>query len=96
MLNTLLFVDMTIIVFTGLMTSEVVVPMLGIAVAQGGMWKFLHTQSANLAVFTIGLHVALHWSWIVNAISRYAVKPVWTGISHAWTTPTAKQLSKGV
>ena len=81
-LNALLFVTMTVIIFTGLMISEVAVPLLGIEVAKGGVWKLLHTQATNLVVILIGLHLALHWSWVTNTINRYAIKPVWTGVRH--------------
>ena len=69
-LNTLLFVDMTLIIFTGLMISEAALPLLGIQVSHGGAWRRLHDLTANLGVLLIGLHLALHWHWIVNATKR--------------------------
>jgi hypothetical protein len=73
-LNALLFIDVTIVIFTGLLISEVALPGLGIVVARGGAWRMLHTLSANLFVFLIGLHVALHWQWIANTVKRVVVR----------------------
>ena len=69
-LNMLLFVDITIIIFTGLMISETALPQLGITLARSGGWRMLHTLSANLFVALVGLHIALHWHWIVTMVKR--------------------------
>jgi hypothetical protein len=73
-LNALLFVDVTVVIFTGLLISQAALPALGIPVAPGGPWRMLHTFSANLFVFIVGLHVALHWQWIVNMVKRLVIR----------------------
>jgi hypothetical protein len=75
LLNVLLFVDMTIIIFTGLMISEAALPLLGIQTIHGGVWRQLHELSADLALVLVGLHLGLHWQWIVSAVKRYALAP---------------------
>lgn len=70
LLNALLFVDMTVIIFTGLMISRVALPLIGIRTGESGVWHGLHTQSANAFLLLLGLHIALHWSWIVNTVKR--------------------------
>lgn len=70
-LNLLFFIDMTIIIFTGIMISESALPTLGITLANGFAWRGLHTTAANLALPILGLHVALHWRWIVNTTKSY-------------------------
>jgi hypothetical protein len=69
-LNTLLFVDVTMIIFTGLMISEAALPQLGITLAHSGGWRMLHTLSANLFLVLTGLHIALHWQWIAGMAKR--------------------------
>ena len=72
-LNALLFVDVTIIIFTGIMISESALPALGITLGAGGAWRMLHTLSANLSLVLTGLHVALHWQWIANMFRRFVL-----------------------
>ncbi|HJZ45812.1 MAG TPA: DUF4405 domain-containing protein [Roseiflexaceae bacterium] len=74
-LNTLLFVDVTLIIFSGLMISQVALPTIGIQLAQSGIWRGLHTTAANLFLVLVGLHIALHWQWIVNMVKRSAGAP---------------------
>jgi cytochrome b len=75
-LNALFFVDFTILVFTGLMISETALPTLGIYIARDKSLRRLHTLSADLIVLIVGLHVAIHWKLIFNAIKRYILRPI--------------------
>jgi hypothetical protein len=75
-LNIALFIDMTLIMFTGLMISEVVLPSFGISLGQNFVWRRLHSITADLFVPLLGLHAGLHWSWIVNTIKRYIIQPI--------------------
>lgn len=69
-LNWLLFITIVSIIFTGLMISKTVMPLLGITVAQGGTWHRVHTIAANQFILLVALHVALHWQWFVNVLRR--------------------------
>lgn len=69
-LNLLLFIAFTVVIFTGLMMSEEALPLLGITLARDHQWSELHHTASNLSVFLIGLHLALHWRWIVSATRR--------------------------
>jgi hypothetical protein len=70
LLNALLFIDITVVIFSGLMISDVALPALGIQFALGGSWRMLHTTAANLFLFLTSLHVAVHWQWIANMFKR--------------------------
>lgn len=74
-LNVLLFIDITLIIFSGLMISEVALPLVGIQLAQSGSWRGLHGTAANLFMVLVGLHIALHWQWIVNMFKRFVFTP---------------------
>lgn len=69
-LNLLLFLAIVTIIFTGLMISETVMPLLGITVAKNNLWRGVHTTAANLFILLVALHVALHWQWFVNLVRR--------------------------
>jgi hypothetical protein len=75
-LNALLFIDITLIIFSGLMISEVALPFVGIELAQSRSWRGLHGTTADLFMVLVGLHVALHWQWIVNMFKRFVVVPL--------------------
>jgi hypothetical protein len=76
MLNALLFIDITLIIFSGLLISEVALPQIGLQLAVGGAWRGLHKTSADLFLPLVGLHVALHWRWIVNMFKRFVLAPL--------------------
>lgn len=73
-LNTLLFIDVTVVIFSGLMISEVALPLIGIQTTHGGIWRMLHGFTADFFLVLIGLHVALNWQWIVNMVKRMLPK----------------------
>ena len=75
-LNWLLFLDGTVIMLSGFMISESLLPFLGIQLPRNFAWRSLHDLSANLFLILLGLHTALHWSWIVDAFKRYIFQPV--------------------
>jgi fucose 4-O-acetylase-like acetyltransferase len=75
-LNVLLFIDVVLIMYTGIMISESFVPFLGIRLSRNFNMRMLHDLTANLFVLILGLHTALHWDWIVNAFKRYIFQPV--------------------
>ena len=75
-LNWLLFIDGTIIMLSGFMISESLLPFLGIELPRNFAWRSLHDLSANLFLLLLGLHTALHWKWIADATKRYVIQPV--------------------
>ncbi len=75
-LNALLFIDVILIMYTGIMISESFVPFLGFSLPRNFGMRELHDLTANLFVPLLGLHTALHWNWIVNAFKRYVFQPI--------------------
>jgi hypothetical protein len=75
-LNWLLFIDGILIMLSGILISEAVIPALGLELPMNMIWRRLHDMSANIALLLLGLHTALHWSWIVNAFKNYIVQPI--------------------
>lgn len=69
-LNWGLFLGGTMIMLSGLMISEAVVPFFGITLPRDMSWKQLHELATNLTMIMMGLHVATHWSWITSMFKR--------------------------
>lgn len=75
-LNSLLFIDVVLIMYTGIMISEAFVPSLGLSLPRNFSMRELHGITANLFVLLLGLHTALRWGRIVNAFKRYIFQPI--------------------
>ena len=75
-LNWALFIDVGLVMLSGLMISQAVIPSLGITLPQNFTWRSLHDLSANLFLVLLGLHTALHWSWIADTFKRYIFQPL--------------------
>jgi hypothetical protein len=69
-LNWGLFASGIMIVLSGLMISKTVVPFFGLSLPQNMSWKELHSLFTNITMVLMGLHVAVHWSWIVSMFKR--------------------------
>ena len=75
-LNWLLFIDGILLMLSGILISQAVVPALGLHLPENFTWRRLHDMSANTSLILLGLHTALHWGWIVNAFKTYITQPV--------------------
>lgn len=71
-----LFLDMVLLIATGLWISEVALPGLGWSVAQRPIWRQIHHVTAELSLWLAGLHLALNWGWIADAWRRYVWQPL--------------------
>lgn len=75
-LNWAMFVDVTMVMLSGLMISQSVMPSLGISLLENFAWRSLHDLSANLFIILLGLHTALHWNWVADTFKRYIFQPL--------------------
>lgn len=75
-LNLALFSTFTAILFSGLMLSESILPLVGQTAPGGRFWHWLHHIAADLALWLVALHIALHWRWLANAIQRHIIAPL--------------------
>lgn len=67
----IIFIMMVLALFTGTIISEAALPALGIHITIDPFWSAMHDLSANLLMIMIGVHLAMHWGWIVSASKRY-------------------------
>ncbi|NWF63392.1 MAG: DUF4405 domain-containing protein [Chloroflexi bacterium] len=69
-LNWLLFIDGILIMLSGILISEAALPAMGITLPMNFAWRRLHDMSANLFLVLMGLHLSMHWNWIVTTLKR--------------------------
>jgi hypothetical protein len=68
LLNILLLISMATVIVTGILISRVVLPSLAI---QGNhSIRGLHSFSADATLALVGLHIGVHWQWIVSICKR--------------------------
>lgn len=75
LLNSLLFSAVTLVIFSGIIISKVVLNAFGLSGSHDMIWRWLHSSATNAALVLVGLHVALHWKWIVSSVKRYVWQP---------------------
>ncbi|MFZ5809506.1 MAG: DUF4405 domain-containing protein [Chloroflexota bacterium] len=71
-----LFIAFVMVMLSGILISRSVLPALGITLPHDRTWRFLHSWSADLMLFLVGLHFALHWKWIWNTFKRVVAQPI--------------------
>lgn len=59
--NLLLFIDIVLLVASGILISRVALP--GLA-DPDAFWRWLHHQSAEISRILLGVHIALSWRWL--------------------------------
>lgn len=66
--NILLLICMVIILITGVFISKVVFA----GIISGGLpsFKTLHISVSYIALCLVGIHVGLHWGWVINMFKR--------------------------
>jgi hypothetical protein len=69
-LNGAFFIAFTVATFSGVMTSFIALPALGIAPGNYGSWLLLHNRWTLYVQILAGLHIAMNWGWIVGAVRR--------------------------
>lgn len=71
-LDLLQFISITLVTLSGVMISRSVINTLGFSISPNFSWRMIHDLSANILIITVGLHIGMHWRWIVNALRRKA------------------------
>ncbi|MCA9980659.1 MAG: cytochrome b/b6 domain-containing protein, partial [Anaerolineales bacterium] len=70
-----LFVNMVLLVATGLWISQEVLAPLGIPTSDNPLWRQIHHITADLSIWLVALHLALNWKWILSTAKRYLWRP---------------------
>jgi len=68
--NWLLYLLMLVVTVSGIVISEAALPVIGIHFKINAFWTATHNLSATLFIAFLGIHLALHWKWIVQSIKK--------------------------
>lgn len=69
-LNLLLFLCVALIILAGVFISKTIFTNIS---SKNQIWKVIHIGISNLALALIGIHIGLHWTWVIN-ISKKVFK----------------------
>ena len=65
-----LFVGMVVVIYSGFLISESVLPDLAMDPVATGFWSSVHDASGNLLILLVGIHIAMLLPWIKRNIGR--------------------------
>jgi hypothetical protein len=66
-LNLALYIDMVVVVVSGILISRTI----GLSVPRLEAVEPLHRLASQFCLVLVGLHVALHWKWIISHAGKY-------------------------
>lgn len=71
-----LFIGMVVVIYSGFLVSESILPDFGIDPGATVFWSNVHNASGNLLILLVGIHIAMHMPWIKRNIGRIRPKQV--------------------
>jgi hypothetical protein len=87
-----LFISFTAVILSGVLISKSFLPFLGLAASPIRAWREIHEIAADACMVGLGVHLGLHWRWIVHHIPRLLGRSATT----TFATATAGQPAAGV
>jgi len=93
LLGAALFVSFTLIIFSGVMESRVVLAAFGLRLSNTEFWRGLHHTAADLTLWLAALHIAVHWNWIVNGCKRLLKTPACASVNTSPAAPAPVRIS---
>lgn len=69
-LNLALFIDIVVVIVTGILISRTLNLNFGLGDSQFSI-QLIHILSSYLSLVIVGLHVGLHWKWILTHSQKY-------------------------
>lgn len=69
-LDTLLYLTMTFAIISGFLASEALFVQLGFDFTPDPFWTKVHHQYSNLLFPIVGVHIAVHWQWVIRTSKR--------------------------
>lgn len=70
MWDALIYLWMILVIVSGVMASEVALPLVVAGWERDMFWRWLHHEASELLLPLVGIHLALHARWIVAALRR--------------------------
>lgn len=82
-----LFLSVVTVMLSGLLVSEAIMGLFGVAGTEEGIWYRMHSLSADAVILTVAAHVMLHLRWMVRAARRRVARRPGAGSGAAAMRP---------
>jgi cytochrome b561 len=69
-LDVLSYVAMVVVMISGIVISEAALPAMGLPRPRDRFWSIIHSLSAKAILVLVGVHLAMHWDWVLAALRR--------------------------
>jgi Domain of unknown function (DUF4405) len=79
-LNTVLFILMTVVLASGLMISVVALRFFGLHMLPSIFLRLVHQVSADALLLVVGLHLGMNWRWVVTSLRKVLAAPLVRGL----------------
>jgi hypothetical protein len=87
-LNLALYIDMVIVIVSGILISRTI----GLSLPHLEQVEPIHRLASEVILVLVGLHVALHWKWIVTHTGKYLVPSrLWKPVVMTPTRPITQE-----
>jgi hypothetical protein len=88
------YAAMIVATISGLVISEAALPALGFPRPSDRFWSVIHDLSSEALLVLIGVHLAMHWDWVVAASKRFLAGTLGTATGErrglgVWMRPLA-------
>lgn len=71
-LDVLLFIGFILIIMSGMGIAKTIdFSWLGFSKESFIVWRFMHTSVSMIVLMLVGVHIGLHWSWVVARFRKY-------------------------
>ena len=69
--DVLIFIGMTLIIISGMGIAKTMdFSWLGFTKESFIIWRFMHTSISMIVLILVGVHVGMHWSWVLARFKR--------------------------
>ena len=68
--DVIFYLAMVMVTLSGFLVSEAMLPQLGIPLVIQPFWSEIHHSLGNMLMPMLGIHLALHWTWIKNMTKK--------------------------
>jgi hypothetical protein len=84
--DAIFYIALTCVTFSGILIARDFLQVFGIQLTAGPGWRAIHNLTASLTLISLGVHIGLHWNWVVTTFNRHILSPI-RSLGHSHPKP---------